>query len=191
MDTYVVVSHGIVKYSHFGCELMLGNELCGFLSLHGVCEAHTEQVASCCDTVYCCSGRCEQESALCRLSAYCDTGCGGYGTTEHLHPVVQKIVVSVDSFLRISHIIAGVQDLDLISVESAVRVNILCSKYGCVIYVGTVLCVVTGHRSDNADLEGFLFFCKNSCGYHCRCSHGNCGSHAECFFPVSHNNSPP
>ena len=160
MYTGVVVSSRIIKYCYFRCKFVLGNVLSRFCSLCRVCEAHTELVCSCCDTVKCCCGWCEEECILSCLSSYCDTGTGCYSSTEHLHSFIDQVIVCVNSLLRISLVITCIKDLNLISVETSVLVDLICSDLCCVVYVSTVLCVITCHRSDHTDLK-CLICCKN------------------------------
>ena len=173
MYTGVVVSSGIIKYCYFRCKFVLGNVLSRFGSLCRVCEAHTELVCSCCDTVKCCCGWCEEECILSCLSSYCDTGTGCYSSTEHLHSFIDQVIVCVNSLLRISLVITCVKNLYFISVESTVLVDLISCDLGCVIYVGTVLCVITCHRSDHTDLK-CLICCKNGCRHHHSCCHRCC-----------------
>ena len=191
MYTGVVVSHGIIKSCYLCSKSVLGDVLSRFGSLHRVCEAHTELIVTSCDAVYCCCRWCEEECAVSCLCTYCDTSTGSNGTAKHLHTLVKKVVVCINSFLRISLIIAGIKNLYLISVESAACIDLICCNLRCVIYAITILCIVSCHRSDDTNLEGFLALCKYR--YRCYCGYCHCCgcSNAEYFFQISHNKSPP
>ena len=91
----------------------------------------------------------------------------------------------------LSLIVTSVKDLYLISIESAVCIDLICCDLSCIIYTITILCIISCHRSDDTNLEGFLALCKYR--YRCYCGYCHCCgcSNAEYFFQISHNKSPP
>ena len=167
---------------------MFGNKLCRFGSLSRISKAHTEFIASGCDAVQCSCGWCEKESTLSSFSTYSNTGTGSYGSAKHLHSLVKKVIICINCFLRISLVIACIQNLYLITVESTVCIDLIYCNLGSIIYVCTILCIITCHRSDYTDFK-CLVLCKYR--YRSHCCHDHCCScsKAYCFFPVFHNNS--
>ena len=165
---------------------MLTDVLCRFCSLCRVCEAHTEFVASCCDTVHCCCRWCKHECAFCCFCSDCNTGTGCYSSAKHLHSFVKKVIVCIYCLLRVSLIITCVKNFYVVSVESTVCVDFFCCNLCCVVYTKTILCVVTCHRSDYTDLECLRIIRKYSRRHHC-CCHSYCCCYSKYFFHIFHN----
>ena len=80
----------------------------------------------------------------------CSTRCGCDSTDEHLHTPVFQCVVCVDCLLRIRLIILELI-LDLITVDAAVRIDLVNRKLHTVFHGVSVDRVVACRRSDAPD----------------------------------------
>ena len=156
---------------------MLTDILCGFCSLSRISKAHTEFIASCCNRINGCCRRCKQECALCRLCSYCNTGTGSSCSAKHLHSFIKKVIISIYRLLRITHIVAGIKYLNLISVKSSVFIDFVYRNFSCIIYVCTILCIIACHWADHTDFKCFVSFCEYCCGHGSCCCHSCCRSY--------------
>ena len=165
---------------------MFTDKFSRFCSLCRVCKAHTEFIASGGDTINCCTRWCKEECALCCFGTNCNTCTRCYCTTKHLHSFVEKVIVCIDCFFRVSLVISCSKNFNIISVESAVCIYFFSCKLYCMIYTKSILCIISCHRSNNTNLKCLRFICKYCCWHHC-CCHSYCCCYCKYSLHIFHN----